>query len=49
MSTFQRTLLSAGLLSLWLVCLLAGWALGGAIHLALLGGLAVFPWRQLRR
>jgi hypothetical protein len=48
MSTTARTLLAAALLSGWLVCLLVGWALGGAIHLALAAGLIVFPWRRLR-
>jgi hypothetical protein len=49
MSSLQRTLFAAVLISGWLVCLLVGWALGGAIHLALVGALLAFPWRQLRR
>jgi hypothetical protein len=49
MSPLQRILLAAALVSGWLVCLLAGWSLGGAIHVALAAGLGVFPWRELRR
>ena len=47
-SPLVRTFLSAGLVSAWLVCLLIGWTFAGAIHLALVGSLAAFPWRQLR-
>jgi hypothetical protein len=47
-SAFQRTLLASALISTWLVCLLAGFALGGAIHILLAGALVVFPWRELR-
>lgn len=49
MSPLQRTFAAAGLFSGWLVCLLAGWTLGGVIYLALAGALALFPWRELRR
>ena len=49
MSPLQRTFAAAVLFSVWMVCLLSGWALGGAIHLALAGALALFPWRELRR
>ena len=49
MSSLQRNLLASVLISGWLVFLLVGWALGGAIHLALVGALLVFPWRELRR
>lgn len=49
MSPLQRTFLAASLISGWLICLLVGWAFGGAIHLALAGALIVFPWRELRR
>ena len=48
MSPTQRLFVSAALISAWLVCLLIGWSLGGAIYLALLAGLAIFPWRLLR-
>ena len=48
-SPLQRTLVAAVLFSTWMVCLLSGWAFGGAIHLVLAGGLAIFPWRELRR
>ena len=48
MSLSQRTFLAAALVSTWLFSLLIGWALGGAIHLALVAALAIFPWRQLR-
>lgn len=49
MSPLQRTLVAVVLFSTWMVCLLSGWAFGGAIHLVLAGGLAIFPWRELRR
>lgn len=39
-------LLAAALLSAWLLALLVGWTLGGAIHLALVAGLFLLPWRQ---
>lgn len=35
-------------ISLWMVLLFLGVTLGGAIHLLLAGGLAIFPWRELR-
>ena len=43
--SLRRLMLAAGLLSLWLVFLFVGATLGGAIHLALLGVLALRPWR----
>lgn len=49
MSPLQRTFLAAGLISGWLVSLLIGWTLGGAVHLALVAALVLFPWRELRR
>jgi enoyl-CoA hydratase/carnithine racemase len=49
MSPLQRTLAAAALFSTWMVCLLSGWAFGGAIHLALALALVVFPWRESRR
>lgn len=48
MTPLQRTFVAAALFSTWIVCLLSGWAFGGAVHLALAGALAVFPWRDLR-
>ena len=42
-----RLALSFGLLSAWLALLLLGWSLGGAVHLLLVGALALFPWRRL--
>ncbi|MDX1642951.1 MAG: hypothetical protein R3244_01195 [Thermoanaerobaculia bacterium] len=44
-----RLLLAAALLSAWLVALLAGWSLGGGVHLALVVAVAVFPWRTTAR
>lgn len=43
-----RLALSVVLLSTWLVLLLSGFALGGAIHLMLLASLLLFPWRDAR-
>lgn len=40
-----RLLLSAALLSSWLILLFVGFALGGAIHLLLVAALVLFPWR----
>ncbi len=48
MSPLQRTFAAAVLVSLWMVCLLSGWTLGGAVYLALVAAVAVFPWRELR-
>lgn len=44
-----RLTLSVGLLSAWLILLLSGFALGGAIHLLLLASLLLFPWREARK
>jgi hypothetical protein len=35
-------------LSAWLVLLLSGWTLGGAVHLLFAVALLAFPWRRLR-
>lgn len=43
-----RLTLSVALLSAWLILLLSGFALGGAIHLLLVASLALFPWREAR-
>ena len=40
-----RATLATGLFSTWLVLLLSGVALGGAIHLLLLTALVTYPWR----
>jgi hypothetical protein len=45
MSPMARLAVSVALLAAWLVLLLAGIALGGAIHLLLVAALALFPWR----
>jgi len=49
MSPLQRTFIAASLFSVWMVGLLTGWTLGGAIYLALAGALILFPWRELRQ
>lgn len=49
MSSLQRTFLAAALVSGWLVSLLIGWNFGGLIHLALVGSMVLFPWREFRR
>ena len=41
-----RLAVSVVLLSAWLILLLSGVALGGAIHLLLLASLVLFPWRE---
>lgn len=43
-----RAAVSVGLLSAWLVLLMAGFAWGGAVHLLFVASLVVFPWRALR-
>ncbi|HEX3555038.1 MAG TPA: hypothetical protein VIA62_17570 [Thermoanaerobaculia bacterium] len=48
-STTVRAVLGLVLFSSWLALLFLGLALGGAIHLLLVGGLAVFPWRTVAR
>ncbi|HSS79038.1 MAG TPA: hypothetical protein VLV54_20120 [Thermoanaerobaculia bacterium] len=40
-----RALFSLVLFSLWLALLFSGLALGGAVHILLAAGLALFPWR----
>lgn len=49
MSPLPRLTLSVALLSGWLILLLSGVALGGAIHLLLLASLVLFPWRESDR
>ena len=44
-----RLTLSVAALSAWLILLLSGFALGGAVHLLLVASLAAFPWRAGRR
>ena len=44
-----RLTFSVAALSAWLILLLSGFALGGAVHLLLVASLALFPWRQARR
>lgn len=43
-----RTAAALLLFTSWLALLFSGFAWGGAIHLLLAGGLALFPWRSLR-
>jgi len=43
-----RLTLSVALLAAWLILLLSGVALAGAIHLLLVASLALFPWREAR-
>lgn len=43
-----RAAVSLALFSGWLALLFAGFAAGGAVHLLLAGGLALFPWRAAR-
>jgi hypothetical protein len=40
-----RLILFSGLLSAWMILLFVGIALGGAIHLLLLGAVVLFPWK----
>ena len=44
-----RLTLSVVLLSAWLILLMSGFALGGAVHLLLVGSLVLFPWREARQ
>jgi hypothetical protein len=44
-SPLARAALALASVSTWLTLLLAGHTAGGAIHLLLLAGLALFPWR----
>lgn len=43
-----RAALAIGLVSGWMVALFVGFAGGGAVHLALLAALVIFPWQLLR-
>ena len=45
MSATGRLFASAIAIAAWLVLLFLGVALGGAVHLLLVAGLALFPWR----
>jgi hypothetical protein len=45
LQAMTRAALSFALLSSWLVLLLAGWSLGGAVYLLLVAAVVVFPWR----
>ena len=44
----RRILVSFVAVSGWLVLLMTGQALGGAVHLLLAAALVAFPWRRLR-
>ena len=44
-----RLTLSVAALSAWLILLLSGFVLGGAVHLLLAASLLLFPWREARR
>ena len=44
----SRLVLTAAAFSAWIVGLFSGYSLGGAVHLLLLAGLALFPWRMIR-
>ena len=43
-----RLTLSVALLSGWLILLLSGVALRGAVHLLFVGALILFPWREAK-
>ena len=45
MSAGRRLFASALAVVAWLVLLYLGIALGGAVHLLLVAGIALFPWR----
>lgn len=47
LSPTVRAALAFALLSAWLVLLMSGVALAGAIHLLLAAALLLFPWRRL--
>jgi hypothetical protein len=42
-----RLFASVALVSAWLALLLLGWSLHGLVHLLLVAGVALFPWRTL--
>ena len=46
-SEVLRTALSMTSVSVWMLLLFSGWALGGAVHLLFALALALFPWRWL--
>ena len=48
MTAMARLTLSVALLAAWLVSLMSGVSLAGAIHLLLLASLVLFPWREKR-
>ena len=45
---FVRLIVACVLFSLWLGTLLVGWSLGGLVHLFLVAGLILLPWKSLR-
>ena len=45
-SSVVRLFLACALFSAWLVLLMTGFVLGGALHLALLLALVLFPWSE---
>ncbi len=47
-SPLLRAILAMLLFTAWLALLFAGLAAGAAVHLLLVGAVAVFPWRALR-
>jgi hypothetical protein len=46
-SPVLRAALALLLFSGWMALLFWGFALGGGVHLLLVGGLALFPWRAV--
>jgi hypothetical protein len=46
--SYFRLVLCAVAFSAWLLLLFAGYAFGGAVHLLLVAGLALVPWRRIR-
>ena len=49
LKTDLRILGAAIAIATWLVLLFTGWAFGGFVHLLLLAGLILVPWRDLPR
>ncbi len=47
MTSRRRLLLACGLFSSWMVLLMTGFVLGGALHLLLVLALVVLPWREV--
>ena len=48
LSESARLAVVGGLLSGWLVLLMSGWIVGGAVHLLPVAAVALFPWRLLK-